>query len=151
MKNAELILLNMKDKIPNDAIFAFKESLEKADDDKYQALLLLNLKNPIIGLLLSLCMGIFGIDRFYKGNIGLGIAKLAVIFGAYLGIFSLGIFTKGGSYYVNPGVADTVLVVVSIFVMLAFIVALIWYVVDIFCVFFGIKKDNLRKIYAVLG
>nr|WP_052043227.1 TM2 domain-containing protein [Campylobacter sp. MIT 97-5078] len=144
MKNAELILLNMKDKIPNDAIFAFKESLEKADDDKYQAMLLLNLKNPIIGLLLSLCIGIFGIDRFYKGDIGLGIAKLVIIFGAYLGSFSLGVF---GGYDLKT----SALIVIPILVMLAFIVALIWYVVDIFCVFFGIKKDNLRKIYAVLG
>lgn len=35
-----------------------------------------NFKNPTVSLILSLFLGYLGVDRFYIGDIGLGIAKL---------------------------------------------------------------------------
>lgn len=35
-------------------------------------------REPMVALLLSFFLGVFGIDRFYVGDIGLGIAKLVV-------------------------------------------------------------------------
>lgn len=55
---------------------------------------------------LGLLLGSFGVDRFYKGDIGLGIAKL---------LLSL------------------------------IIIGFIWVIVDLFIVWKGIKKDNLKS------
>ncbi len=41
-------------------------------------------KNPTTALVLSILLGAFGIDRFYVGDTGLGIAKLLVIGGSLL-------------------------------------------------------------------
>ncbi|EAJ7267839.1 TM2 domain-containing protein [Campylobacter coli] len=35
------------------------------------------LKNPLVGLVLSITVGLFGVDRFYKGDILLACIKLA--------------------------------------------------------------------------
>lgn len=45
------------------------------------------LKNPILALILSLFFGTLGIDRFYLGNIGLGVGKLLTLGG--LGIWTV--------------------------------------------------------------
>jgi len=39
-------------------------------------------KDPAVALLLSVCFGSFGIDRFYVGNAVLGVLKL-ITFGAF--------------------------------------------------------------------
>jgi TM2 domain-containing membrane protein YozV len=39
-------------------------------------------KDPAVSLILSLCFGTFGVDRFYVGNIVLGILKL-ITFGGF--------------------------------------------------------------------
>ena len=76
-------------KIPSEQVFNLSKTLEKADDDTLSSLAMLPLKNPIIGLMLGLFLGPFGVDRFYKGDIGLGIAKLVftlTILGAIVSI-----------------------------------------------------------------
>ena len=34
------------------------------------------LKDPTISLVISIIVGVYGVDRFYIGDIGLGVAKL---------------------------------------------------------------------------
>lgn len=50
--------------------------LTEADDNLFQNLLLLDIKDPMSMLLISLMAGPLGIDRFMLGESGLGIAKL---------------------------------------------------------------------------
>ena len=138
-----VFILNLKDKIPSDSVLAFKESLDKADNETLEKIILLNIKNPLVGLLLSLFLGVFGVDRFYKGDIKLGILKPVVFFTSYILtlVFSAAYLTSTSTFYM----------LLSFVFGLILIAALIWFIADIFLVYFGIKKDNLAKIYQLLS
>ncbi len=101
-----LFLNQWEDKIPSEATYMLQESLKKLPADKASSLDTINLKSPIVGLILGLLLGGFGADRFYKGDIGLGVLKLLLCW-ATLGI---------------------------------------WWIVDLFLVWKGIKQNNLNKI-----
>lgn len=45
-------------------------------DDRYSMLVALSYKDPTIALIISLVAGSVGIDRFYIGDVGLGVGKL---------------------------------------------------------------------------
>jgi TM2 domain-containing membrane protein YozV len=64
-----------------------RERLIQLDDSKFIYLQTVNLKDPTISLVISLLGGGLGIDRFYLGDTGLGIAKLLTCGG--LGIWSI--------------------------------------------------------------
>ena len=109
--NALILLSAWQDKIPSDSAFTLQSQLENIDEGSAFALSALPLKEPFIGLLLGIFFGIFGIDRFYKGDIGLGAVKL----------------------------------------LLCWLTFGIWWLVDLFLVYRGIKKDNLSKITQALA
>ncbi len=64
-----------------------KDLLEKADDSKWIEIQSLGMKDPTITIVISLLAGSLGIDRFYLGEIGLGVAKLLTCGG--LGIWAI--------------------------------------------------------------
>ncbi len=88
MNDSALIMLTSawSNKIPSEAAFMLQGRLEKIPEDKIQALSFIPLKDPIIGLILGLFFGALGVDRFYKGDIGLGILKFLSIF-IFIGFF----------------------------------------------------------------
>lgn len=124
--DTSVILMTLQDKIPSTSLPLVKEKLEKASEDQISSLAVLPLKSHIIGLVLGWSLGICGADRFYKGDIALGIAKLV--------LFLVGCIT----------------VSIAIGGLLIF-AALIWSFVDLFLVWKGIKQDNLDKILSVLS
>ena len=77
---AQNFLISLQGKIGVNELIATQGRLDKIPDDKITSLALVELKNPIIGLVLGLFFGGFGVDRFYKGDIGLGILKFLSIF-----------------------------------------------------------------------
>lgn len=119
------VLMMISDKIPSNSLPLVQDKLKNASEDKINSLAILPFKSHIIGLTLGLFLGAFGIDRFYKGDIGLGIAKLITWL---VGVVTIWIYIGG----------------------LILFVLWIWCIVDWFLVWKGIKKDNLNKILAVL-
>lgn len=68
-----------------DNLLVIASSLDALEDNKANALISLPLKNPLLTLIFSVAFGFFAIDRFYLGQVGLGIVKLVMaglVFGA---------------------------------------------------------------------
>ena len=61
---------------PEDSINELKTRLSKLSQNQFNAIQGIQLKDPMIMLLLSLFLGSSGIDRFLLKEIGLGIIKL---------------------------------------------------------------------------
>lgn len=75
-KKVDLFLMTNEDKFPAMQRPLIREKLLELDESKWDEISLVSLKNPIVTQVLSLGAGIFGADRFYLGETGLGVAKL---------------------------------------------------------------------------
>ena len=64
-----------------------RERIMNLDDSKFVMLQAANLKDPVITLVISIVGGSLGIDRFFIGDTGLGIAKLLTCGG--LGVWTI--------------------------------------------------------------
>lgn len=69
------------DKFPQESINSVQQSISNLSAQQQLALNTLNLKDPTLALLLSFFFGTLGVDRFYIGNIMLGILKLITVGG----------------------------------------------------------------------
>ncbi|WP_395045096.1 TM2 domain-containing protein [Flavobacterium sp.] len=63
---------------------SIREKLLQLDDSKWPIVQTLQFKNPETAQILSVVGGQLGIDRFYIGDTGLGIAKLLTCGGLYV-------------------------------------------------------------------
>ena len=68
-------------------VMQVREMLLKADESKWSYLQILQFKEPTTALIISLIGGGLGIDRFYIGDTGMGVAKLLTCGG--LGIWTI--------------------------------------------------------------
>lgn len=71
-----MLLMTYSKYFPEENMIMLKEKFDVMDDDKVSMMYTLALKDPMIALILSLVAGPLGIDRFYIGDTGLGVAKL---------------------------------------------------------------------------
>ena len=140
MQSQDSLFFNLKDKVPNDALLPLKESLDKASESTLEKLVFVNLKNSLLGLVLAFFLP--GVDRIYKGNIVLGVVKLILFFGVV--VFNYAVDLEWFAEFCVENIAVAVLFLVFILALL------VWFVVDLFLVYRGIKKDNLKKIFEVL-
>ncbi len=92
----------------------------------------------MVGLVVSITVGLFGIDRFYKGDILLACIKLA--------FFIIPLFATFATFIALLDESHSIFIDYFAIFALMFVVASIWKLVDIYLVFVGIKKDNFHKI-----
>ena len=72
-------------KIPSESLHSVREKLLDSDMNESDVLVLINsMKDPTISIILSILVGALGVDRFYIGDIGLGVGKLLTGGGCYI-------------------------------------------------------------------
>ena len=108
---------------PSEQLPSLRERLAQLDDSQAnQVIAAADVKNPTTALILSIFLGVFGVDRFYIGHTGLGIGKL-------LTTLLLPVITLG----------------------LSFFFTWIWIVVDCFLIMNATKAANLEAINTALA
>lgn len=75
------LLLTYASKIPAESYPMLREKLLNCENMTTASFAFAQLKDPTTALILSILIGELGIDRFYVGDIGIGIGKL-ITFGA---------------------------------------------------------------------
>lgn len=62
---------------PSEQLPSLRQRLSQLDESQAnQVIAVANIKNPTTALILSIFLGTLGVDRFYIGHVGLGVAKL---------------------------------------------------------------------------
>ena len=70
-------------KLPFESIELVKSRLLTMDYD-IASIRMANFKDPTLSLILSILVGSLGVDRFYIGNVGMGVGKLLTCGGVYI-------------------------------------------------------------------
>lgn len=137
MNRFQTFSLAMEGKVNIELLAAYKDKIETLSDETLFRFCYLELKNPIIGLILGVAPAFIlsglTFDRFYKGDMRLGFAKMAMWAFIFIGL--VGFFDSSS------------MLVVWIFNIVALF---IWNILDFFLVWQGIKNDNLAKIIQFL-
>ena len=88
MSNAvDLFLATNANKFPPEQMAMVRQHFESLDESRQQMAMSLPYKDPTIALVISLFVGVLGVDRFYLGDIGMGVGKLLTAGGC--GIWSI--------------------------------------------------------------
>ena len=74
-KQVEQLLVVNASKLAPEYLEAVREKLYNVDYTQ-AAMIFSELKDPTTAVIISVLVGVYGIDRFYIGDIGLGVAKL---------------------------------------------------------------------------
>ncbi|EAH4470784.1 hypothetical protein DFW92_02740 [Campylobacter coli] len=139
MNRFQTFSLAMEGKVNIELLAAYKDKIETLSDETLFRFWYLELKNPIIGLILGVVPAFIlsglTFDRFYKGDMGLGFAKMAMWAFIFIGLLIAGFFDSSS------------MLVVWIFNIVALF---IWNILNFFLVWQGIKNDNLAKIIQFL-
>jgi TM2 domain-containing membrane protein YozV len=84
-KDVNQCIMMIGDKIPNYCLPSLRQMLERSHLQVQDfASMIMVLKDPTIAIILSVLVGTFGVDRFYIGNIGMGVGKLLTCGGLYV-------------------------------------------------------------------
>ncbi len=80
----EMFIATMSDKFPAEKLMLIRDQLSRLDDSKLPIIQSVEYKNPTTLLIVSIFLGLFGVDRFMLGEIGLGLAKLLTCGGLHV-------------------------------------------------------------------
>ena len=131
MKNKTAIFLQLKEKISSKNFKELENLVENSDDAVLDKLILLRYKNPFLLIILAIIVP--GIDRIYMKQVVLGVFKFVYIFASYL--------------YINIAI-DMNLNMLPPAILL--IIALIFYIIDVFIMPKKAKEYNFKLIQELL-
>ncbi|BAK81199.1 TM2 domain-containing protein [Candidatus Arthromitus sp. SFB-rat-Yit] len=98
----DMFLLTNKRFLPSSKMNLIKEKLMRVDNYRLDNVLSLDFKDPITTFMFSMSLGVFGIDRFTIGSVGIGILKLLTFwfFGLpwFIDLFFIQNATKNKNY-----------------------------------------------------
>lgn len=75
-QKVDMYIMTNQKYFPAEKIMYLKEKLLSMDESKFSMVSCVELKDPTTVLIISLLLGVLGIDRFMIGDTGLGILKL---------------------------------------------------------------------------
>ncbi|MGN0206396.1 MAG: TM2 domain-containing protein [Muribaculaceae bacterium] len=75
-QKVDMFIMMHSKELPPSKLPYIRQQLMMVDESKWGLISTIQFKDPTISLILSIFLGSFGIDRFYIGDIGLGIGKL---------------------------------------------------------------------------
>ena len=75
-KDVNLLLATYGKYFPEESMYQVRQIFENMDSNQVSTLSMLQFKDPLMALLISLLGGGLGIDRFYIGDTTLGVLKL---------------------------------------------------------------------------
>ena len=75
-QKVDMYIMSNQKYFPAEKIMYLKEKLLAMDEAKFSMVSCVELKDPTTVLIISLFLGVLGIDRFMIGDTGLGILKL---------------------------------------------------------------------------
>ncbi|HEL2475104.1 TPA: TM2 domain-containing protein [Streptococcus suis] len=109
--------------LPSDRLLLLQRELEDLDEGALNALMMVELRQPLIALMLAIFFGEFGVDRFYIGNKELGFAKLIAFGISFVTLFILiGLLLFMGLY--------------------------LWKFIDCFLIMKACKEENYQRLMA---
>lgn len=82
-QQADQLIMIYGNLFPPESLNSVREQLETMDYAIATAQLM-QLKDPTIALILSILLGYVGVDRFYIGDVGMGVGKLLTCGGLYV-------------------------------------------------------------------
>ncbi len=84
-QQVEQLIAAYGERVPISCLSSLREMLQSTTMSYSEVqVVFMQMKDPIISLILSIIVGSLGIDRFYVGDIGLGIIKLITCGGLYI-------------------------------------------------------------------
>ena len=75
-QKVDMYIMTNQKYFPAEKIMLIKERLLALDEQRFQMVSMIELKDPTTLLLISIFIGCLGIDRFMIGDTGMGILKL---------------------------------------------------------------------------
>ena len=83
-KDVNMLLATYGKYFPEANMMQVREIFQRMDENQVRNLAMLQFKEPVTALIISLLGGVVGIDRFYIGDITLGVLKLITCGGFYV-------------------------------------------------------------------
>lgn len=86
-QKVDLFIMSNSKFFESHKVYAIREALLNVDNSKWGQITSLQFTDPTITLIVSILAGVFGVDRFMIGDVGLGVGKLLTCGG--LGVWSI--------------------------------------------------------------